>query len=191
MTYKYSMETGLTKIKRFVKTKVAMGATIASSAAMLAAVPLVAHAAPANTNGFNEFGYNYNARIFSGAADGSDNMLDGQVWGDPTYANDHLVMKWNKAWDDCNAAGNNDASACLGAWTTNEWNGNVPGGSGETEHVKIVWVGSEEEASPYWVDGGYAIWGSYEVIQDKGMANGQQNVYAAATPEGLGYTKHL
>lgn len=22
------------------------------------------------------------------------------VWGDPTYANDHLVMKWSKAWDD-------------------------------------------------------------------------------------------
>jgi hypothetical protein len=31
-----------------------------------------------------------------GKADGVDRVLDGKVWGDPTYANDWLVMKWSK-----------------------------------------------------------------------------------------------
>ena len=50
--------------------------------------------------GFDEFGYNYQAMIFVGKADGVDRVLDGKVWGDLTYANDLLVMKWSKAWDD-------------------------------------------------------------------------------------------
>ena len=70
--------------------------------------------------GFNQYGYNYSARIFSGPADGVDKVLDGKVWGDPTYANDHLVMKWNSAWDTCNANGYNDPTFCAGAWDTNE-----------------------------------------------------------------------
>ncbi|TDA39279.1 MAG: hypothetical protein DSO08_02465 [Candidatus Methanomethylicota archaeon] len=49
--------------------------------------------------GFDEYGYNYEARIFVGKADGVDRVLDGKVWGDPTYANDWLVMKWSKAWE--------------------------------------------------------------------------------------------
>ena len=91
--------------------------------------------------GFDQFGYNYQARLFNGLADGVDKTLDGTVWGDPTYANDHLVMKWNAQWDACNAAGTDAAADCLGAWTDNEWNGNVPGGSGVTDHYKIIWVG--------------------------------------------------
>lgn len=43
--------------------------------------------------GFDEFGYNYQARVFVGKADGVDRILDGKVWGDSTYANDWLVMK--------------------------------------------------------------------------------------------------
>ncbi|HEY5489598.1 MAG TPA: hypothetical protein VIK25_00280, partial [Gemmatimonadaceae bacterium] len=85
------------------------------------------------SRGFDEFGYNRCARIFVGKADGVDNVLDGKVWGDPTYANDHLTMKWNAAWDACNAVGVADPlrkAACTGAWTNNEWNGKVPGGSG-------------------------------------------------------------
>lgn len=136
-------------------------------------------------NGFNEFGYNYNARIFSGKADGVDKNLDGTIYGDPTYANDHLVMKWNKAWDDCNSHGYNDPAYCAGAWDTNEWNGMVSGGSGETEHVKIIWVGAALEASPYWVKGGSPIWGNYETIMDQGMVGGVHNVYTFATPNGL------
>jgi hypothetical protein len=56
--------------------------------------------AAGNGGGFDEFGYNYQARVFVGKADGVDRVLDNAVWGDPTYANDWLVMKWSKAWDD-------------------------------------------------------------------------------------------
>ncbi len=122
--------------------------------------------------GFDQYGYNYQARLFSGKADGVDKDLDGTVWGNPTYANDHLVMKWNAQWDNCNANGNNDPKYCLGAWVDNEWNGNVPGGSGVSEHYKIVWVGSEGQNSPYWVDGGSLVWGNYETIMDQGTDAG-------------------
>ena len=91
--------------------------------------------------GFDEFGYNYQARVFVGPADGVDRILDGEVWGDPTYANDHLVMKWSKGWDDARFHGGEWA---CDAWENNEWNGMVPGGSGEVWHYKIVWVGSEK-----------------------------------------------
>lgn len=143
-----------------------------------------AFAAKPVDKGFNEFGYNYSARIFNGLADGVDRNLDGTVWGDPTYANDHLVMKWNAAWDACNDLGTPEA--CAGAWTDNEWNGNVPGGSGTTDHYKIIWVGSDGINSPYWKDGGSLVWGSYEVIMDQGILDGQHMWWTHATPNGYG-----
>ena len=137
------------------------------------------------TNGFNQCGYNYKARVFSGLADGVDRTLDGTVWGDPTYANDHLVMKWNAAWDACNANGADNPIFCLGAWVTNEWNGMRSDGSSVTDHVKIIWVGSAGTTSPYWVPGGYVIWGNYEVIMDQGITDGQHFMWTLATPNGL------
>src|SRR3990167_5843027 len=104
--------------------------------------------------GFNEFGYNYDARIFNGSADGVDKNLDGKVWGDPTYANDKLVMKWSKGWDDARF---NGAAWTTAAWEDNEWNGAVPGGSGEVWHYKIIWVGPKLQQSPYWREGGYPV----------------------------------
>jgi hypothetical protein len=137
--------------------------------------------------GFNEFGYNYQARIFVGLADGVDKVLDGMVWGDPNYANDHLVMKWNAAWDACNAAGNDTEAACAGAWTDNEWNGAVPSGSGEVWHYKIIWVGSAGVSSSYWAPGGYLVWGNYEVIMDQGTTDlTGHSWFAHATPNGYG-----
>lgn len=135
-------------------------------------------AKPTEEKGFNQFGYNYSARIFSGPADGTDKELDGTVWGDPTYANDHLTMKWNEAWDNCNNNGYDNPEFCAGAWTKNEWNGAVPGGSGEVWHYKIIWVGSSGVNSPYWVEGGYPIWGNYEVIMDHGTIGGEHIWYA-------------
>ncbi|MBI5199239.1 MAG: hypothetical protein HZA09_04395 [Nitrospirae bacterium] len=133
--------------------------------------------------GFDEFGYNYQARVFVGAADGVDRKLDGKLWGDPTYANDHLVMKWSKAWDDARFYG---APWTPDAWTDNEWNGQAPGGSGEVWHYKIVWVGSQLQNSPYWRDGGYAIWGQFEVIMSQGTVANQHFGDAHATPNGYG-----
>ncbi|MCR4428404.1 MAG: hypothetical protein NUV68_03560 [Caldiserica bacterium] len=137
-----------------------------------------------NGSGFDEFGYNYAARVFVGKADGVDRVLDGKVWGDPTYANDHLVMKWSKAWDDARF---NGADWTPEAWTDNEWNGMVPGGSGEVWHYKIVWVGPELEKSSYWREGGYPIWGQFEVIMDQGTSPGEGHLwFAHAVPTGYG-----
>ncbi len=136
-----------------------------------------------DNGGFDEFGYNYKARIFVGAADGVDKALDGLVWGDPMYANDHLVMKWSKAWDDARF---NGAAWGPDAWEDNEWNGMVPGGSGEVWHYKIIWVGPEGLASPYWRDGGYLIWGQFEVILSQGVADGEHSWETHAHPSGYG-----
>lgn len=134
--------------------------------------------------GFDKFGYNYQARIFSGPADGVDRNLDGTVWGDTTYANDHLVMKWSKAWDDARFSGGmwtNDA------WCTNHWNGQATGGSGEVWHYKIVWVGPELESSSYWREGEgvYPIWGQFEVIMSHGTVANEHFWEAHAGPAGL------
>ncbi len=133
--------------------------------------------------GFDGFGYNYGARIFVCRADGVDRKLDGKVWGDPAYANDRLVMKWSKTWDDARFHG---APWGPDAWCSNEWNGAVPGGSGEVWHYKIVWVGPELEDSSYWREGGYPIWGQFEVLMDQGTAEGQHTWYAHAVPCGYG-----
>jgi len=144
----------------------------------------VAAVAIAAGGGFDEFGYNYKARNFVGRADGVDRSLDGTVWGDPAYAEDHLVMKWSKAWDDARF---NGAAWSPDAWEDNEWNGNARGGSGETAHYKIIWVGPELEDSAYWRPGGYPIWGQFEVIMDHGTFPGEGHVwFAHATPTGYG-----
>ena len=157
--------------------KILVGA--ASGAILLGAAIAPAFAA----GGFDEFGYNYNARVFVGPADGVDRVLDNKVWGDPTYANDHLVMKWSKAWNDARF---NGAPWTPDAWENNEWNGAVPGGSGEVWHYKIVWVGSDLEDSPYWRPGGYAVWGQFEVIMDQGISGGLHTWFAHANPTGYG-----
>ncbi len=148
---------------------------------LVMAMPAAA-AKPAD-KGFDEFGYNYQARVFVGKADGVDRNLDGKVGGDPTYANDHLVMKWSKGWDDARFHG---AEWGPDAWETNEWNGMVPGGSGEVWHYKIIWVGSELENSPYWREGGYPVWGQFEVIMSHGVAGGEHIWETLANPCGFG-----
>jgi hypothetical protein len=148
---------------------------------ILVATPVSA-AKPAD-KGFDQFGYNYQARLFSGPADGSDRLLDGAIWGDPTYANDHLVMKWSKAWDDARF---NGAPWSPDAWTDNEWNGMVPGGSQEMWHYKIIWVGDKLENSVYWREGGYAIWDEFEVILSQGVAEGKHIWDTHANSSGYG-----
>lgn len=152
---------------------------LAVAVAATACLPIVA-----GNGGFDEYGYNYQARIFVGKADGVDRILDGLLWGSPTYANDHLVMKWSKAWDDARFYG---APWTPGAWTDNEWNGMMPDGSQENWHYKIVWVGPGLESSPYWRPGGYAIWGEFEVIMDHGHSPSGHFWYAHAQPAGYGH----
>ena len=133
-------------------------------------------------DGFDEFGYNETARIFNGPADGVDRILDGAVWGDAYYANDHLKMKWTADWE----RGNDEGWANPPydkAWTDNQWNGMVPGGSGENWHYRIKWIGNctDYETQP---DGGYCIWGQFEVIMDHGTLDGAHLWYAHAIASG-------
>ena len=153
--------------------------------AFVVAVLLALVALPAlGKGGFDEFGYNYGARLFSGPADGVDRTLDGAYWGDTAYAADRLVMKWSRAWD---AAKFEGAAWGPDAWCSNHWNGRVPGGSGETWHYKIVWVGPDLEDSAYWRPGGYPIWGQFEVIFSHGTTPDGHFWETHATPAGLGF----
>jgi hypothetical protein len=150
----------------------------------LLAIPSAAYA---GGGGFDQYGYNYTARLFNGT--GSSWCLAREASADclGIYSPDKLIMKWNAAWDACNAAGNNNVGACLGAWTDNEWNGQVPGGSGVSDHYKIIWVGTALESSPYWRTGGYAVWGEYEVIMDQGVDPSSSHIWwAHAIPTGYG-----
>jgi len=159
---------------------------LALAALSLLAVLCVSTAPAFAQGGFDQFGYNYQAMVFVGKADGVDRNLDGTVWGDPTYANDWLVMKWSKGWDDARFHG---APWGPDAWETNEWNGMNPDGSQSVWHYKIIWVGPELESSPYWREGGYSIWGQFEVIMDQGIdpSIGPGHIwFALATPNGFG-----
>lgn len=138
-------------------------------------------------------GYNYKARIFVGtgaqwAMQKFDMTQEEAEAYMGIYADDLLVMKWSKAWDNARFHGGDWGPT---AWCTNEWNGRFPGGSGETWHYKMIWVGLELESSPYWRDGGQAIWGQFEVIMSHGTYPNDGTVlheweFPVATPNGLG-----
>lgn len=140
--------------------------------------------------GFDDFGYNRTARNFVGTG---LSWCQGKLgWTVPQceaylgpYTYDKIVMKWNKAWDDCNDS-NYDPAMCVGAWTDNEWNGKGPEGSGEVWHYKIIWVGPGKETSPYWKEGGYSIWGEYEVIMDQGTNSDHIHTILHSIPAGYG-----
>ncbi|OGH10221.1 MAG: hypothetical protein A2152_02030 [Candidatus Levybacteria bacterium RBG_16_35_6] len=154
------------------------------SVVTLAFVVAPAFAVKPADKGFDQYGYNYQARVFVGAADGVDRTLNEEVWGDPTYANDHLVMKWSKAWDDARF---NGAPWTPEAWVDNEWNGVRQDGSGWTEHAKIIWVGPGLGSSPYWREGGTAIWGEFEIIMDQGIDPTQGHQWwTQVSPAGYG-----
>jgi len=151
---------------------------------ILGAVALLVAGFALAADGFDEFGYNDAARIFVGAADGIDRNLDGTYYGNTDYANDHLKMKWNAEWD----RGNDEewASPPYDAWIDNNWNGKVKDGSGEVWQYRIIWVGSDLESSDRWVDGGYAIWGQFEVIFSHGTSANEHFWDAHAVPSGFG-----
>lgn len=156
----------------------------AGSAAILLSSSLLAGTAFA-AKGFDDLGYNDGARVFVGTADGVDNTLDGNVWGDPYYANDRLVMKWNAEWDRGNAEGWTDPNGYK-AWEDNEWNGLVSGGSGESWHYKIVWDQGCKTSNTPSIGGGYCIWGQFAVILSQGTVANQHLWDILAKPAGYG-----
>lgn len=160
-----------------------LGLFIVAAAVVILLVGVKFIFAGSGSNGFDQYGYNYQARIFQGKADGVDRLLDGKLWGDPTYANDNIVMKWSKAWDEARFG---TVPWTCDAWTDNEWNGKMPGGSGEIWHYKMVWVGPQLAQSSCWRAGGYPIWGEFEVIFSQGSFANQHFWDAHARPAGLG-----
>jgi hypothetical protein len=142
------------------------------------------------SNGFDVYGYNDVANIFNGIADGVDKVLGNGDMG--IYGQDHLVMGWNRTWENCNAARRAGATQeqlatlCAGAWTFNNWNGQVPGGSGDVWQYKIQYYGQCGANGTLLPDGGYCIWGEYEVIFSQGTSGNQHFWDAHAKPVGFG-----
>lgn len=171
------------------RKKIAVSLAALTAAIGCAAVlPLTASAAE---KGFDQYGYNRTARVFNGTGNSwcqnayhtTEAACEG-IMGE--YSSDRLVMKWNKAWDECNENGYDNPTYCAGATLTNEWNGKVPGGSGEVAHYKFIWVGSAGESSTYWREGGALIWGNYEVLMEQGVNDEGHWVGAFAKPNGFG-----
>ena len=117
--------------------------------------------------GFDEWGYNRCARVFNGTYSswcverGAAPDCAGSL-----YSSDKLVMKWNAEWDRGNAEG--WSIPPYSAWLDNEANGNKAGGSGAVWHYKFQWVGSCVDGI-FFADGGYCIWGQFEVLMDQGL----------------------
>jgi hypothetical protein len=137
-------------------------------------------------NGFDQYGYNNTARIFNGT--GSSWCLAKGMAADCLGINspDKLVMKWNAEWD----RGNDEkwANPPYAAWEDNEWNGNCEGCSGQVWHYKIKWVGNCGADLTPLPDGGYCIWGQFDVLMDQGHGPdlGHQ-WFALARPNGYGH----
>ena len=103
--------------------------------ALAVALPATAQTA------LDDYGYNHAAKNILGTGDSWDRTLDGTYEGDPTYANDRLTVRWNAEWARGMQEQWSDPDGYAGAWLSNQWNGNTPGGSGELASYKFSWVG--------------------------------------------------
>ncbi len=143
--------------------------------------------------GFDEFGYNRKARVFVGTG---WSWCMGKV-GDETwcenylgpYTDDTLIMKWNAEWDRGNDEGWSDPDGYHGAWCNNVWNGKA-GGTEETWYYMNRWIGPCGDYGDPTPNGGYCIWGQFEVTLSHGTYPEDGNIVhlwdAHAIPAGVG-----
>ena len=123
------------------------------------------------STGFDQWGYNRCARIFNGTyssycAEGGTSPADcAHLYG--IYLPDQLIMKWNAEWDRGNSEG--WSKPPYSAWLDNEENGKKPDGSGAVWHYKYQWYGPCGANYTLLPDGGYCIWGQFEVLMDQGI----------------------
>ncbi len=150
-------------------------------------------------------GYNWKAKVFVGTGMQycdqrlgiTDKAACEAAIGED--ADDHLVMKWSEAWHMAvfgpdNIRGGSDTLSWSdavdqygSAWVNNQWNGMFPGGSGESYHSRIVWVGTPcDDTNPNWRDGGDCIWGQMEVIHKQGIKSSGHYWLAHGIPSGYG-----
>ena len=131
--------------------------------------------------GYDDWGYNYQARIFNGGyCDAYRDAAWCQEWKE-----DQLIMKWNDAWlsnKDCSGDGlldrHNGFTSYIGsgAWLTNHQSGEYEGEDGSlckwNYFVKIVAAPADATVvDGNWVnaDGteiGPVIWGEFAIIQE-------------------------
>ena len=150
-------------------------------------------------------GYNWKAKVFVGTGMQyceqrlgitDKDLCESAISED---ADDHLVMKWSQAWHMAvfgpdNIRGGSDTLSWSdavdqygSAWVNNQWNGMFPDGSGESYHSRIVWVGPPcNNTNPNWKDGGYCIWGQFEVIHKQGIDSTGHYWSAHGIPAGYG-----
>jgi len=133
------------------------------------------------TTGYDQWGYNYQARIFNGMY--CDSYRDA-AWCQP-YKDVDLEMKWNDAWlsnKDCDGDGLLDrhfgytSYIGSGAWLTNHQKGVYLDGKGKkqrwTYFVKIVAVpaGATKVGGVWYAADGTEIgpdtWGEFATIQE-------------------------
>lgn len=113
--------------------------------------------------GYDQYGYNYQAHLFNGFA---GNYSRPAV---PVTEGDKLVMKWSDSWlanVDCDGDHKLDRGLVDGVangysmgWETNHYVGSYVDSNGDTQHytdfVKIVWTGPN---SP--------LWGQYTLVEE-------------------------
>ncbi|GMR19600.1 MAG: hypothetical protein BMS9Abin36_0195 [Gammaproteobacteria bacterium] len=155
------------------------------------------------TTGYDEWGYNYGARIFNG---GYCDAYRDAAWCQP-YKDDDLMMKWNDAWlsnKDCDFDGKLDrhfgVSSYIGsgAWLTNHMSGKVDVNGKQrkwTYFIKIVAAPADAVNTGgiwYTAEGtelGPVIWGQFAIIQEvynDPSAGAHGILYKSPTGPGLG-----
>lgn len=130
--------------------------------------------------GYDAYGYNYQAHMFNGTYDSSDRVLDGTYWGSTgDWVDDHVMMKWSDDWlsnVDCNGDGKLDRGA---AGVSMGWLTNHVVGDGYTDFVKIGWVGP-----------GGDLWGQYTILQEVYNEPGGGSFRFKLASPGLGQNDH-
>ena len=159
--------------------------------------------------GFDDWGYNYQGRVFHGKY---CDAYRGADWCLP-YAEDDLLMKWNEAWlsnQDCDLDGDLDrhyghpSYIGSGAWLTNEQSGIYQDDNGKTQRwtyfVKIVAApeGAWVSDNSWWITDelgdelelGPVIWGSFAVVMQVETDTGDPTLhgvlYRSPVDVGLG-----
>jgi len=156
--------------------------------------------------GFDDWGYNYQARMFNGKY--CDAYRDAAWCQD--YKEDDLLMKWNDAWlsnKDCDGDGLLDRHFGFetyigsGAWLTNHQKGVYYDDKGKkqrwTYFVKIVAAPADATSDGgtwYAADGteiGPVIWGSFAIIQEVASDTGSgDNGIQYLSPYSAGFGKY-
>ena len=156
--------------------------------------------------GYNDWGYNYQARLFNGQY--CDAYQDAGWCQD--YAEDRLSMKWNDAWlsnRDCDGDGaldrhhGHDSYIGSGAWLTNHIAGEYLSEDGElchwNEFYKIVAAPADaHKKDGFWFTAegdliGPDIWGQFiTVLQIGNDSCGEDNGVVFGSPVGPGLGRY-